>query len=310
MRSLNLDQLRSLETVVALGSFTGAAKRLNLSQSAVSTQIRELEERFGVQLVERLGKRAFATPAGREVIDHARRIAQESDSIVATMRRYRENWLGRVRIGASTTALIYHLPPVLQRLRARHPNVELVVTTGTTSGVAERIAGNEIDVGVVSLPVDERSLEVVPLREERLVAIFPAGASDIPAKATPQTLARHTLLLEYARANVRRLIMAWLSIDGTPPRPAMELDNLEAVKRMVAAGLGASVVPEAAVCGREARPDIAVRPLAPRLTRTLGYMQRRGKKAEPALKIVREAIIKELGTAQPGAGKRGTRDRG
>lgn len=66
MRSLNLDQLRALETVVELASFTAAARRLNLSQSAISVQIRELEQRLGVRLVERLGKKAYATAAGRE----------------------------------------------------------------------------------------------------------------------------------------------------------------------------------------------------------------------------------------------------
>src|SRR5829696_7155263 len=72
MRSLSLDQLRALQTVVEVASFTGAARQLNLSQSAVSVQIRELEERCGVRLIERLGKKAYATAAGREVIEHAR----------------------------------------------------------------------------------------------------------------------------------------------------------------------------------------------------------------------------------------------
>ena len=87
MRSLNLDQLRALEAVVALASFTGAARQLNLSQSAVSVQIRELEDRLGVRLVERLGKKAYATAAGRDVIEHARRISAETDAIATAMRR-------------------------------------------------------------------------------------------------------------------------------------------------------------------------------------------------------------------------------
>ena len=100
MRSLNLDQLRALEAVADTGGFTAAAKRLNLSQSAVSTQIKELEDRFGVRLIDRLGKKAFATAAGREVIEHARRIATEADAVTVAMRRHREGFLGRVRLGA------------------------------------------------------------------------------------------------------------------------------------------------------------------------------------------------------------------
>lgn len=291
MRSLNPDHLRALTEVVAQGSFTRAAKRLHLAQPTISLQIRELETRLGVRLVDRLGKRAYATAAGRELIEHAGRIAQETDRLLAAMRRHRDGGLGQVRIGSSTTALIYHLPPVLQDLRRRHPNIELVVTTGTTSGVVERILRNEIDLGVVSLPISERLLQVVPLRSEPLVAIFSASIRDVPARVTPQFLLQHPLLLEYARAHVRALIMDWLSAGGQEPRPAMELDNLEAVKRMVASGLGASIVPAAAILDAHEKSSLTVRSLKPALSRTLALVQRRDKPGDAALQHVREALL-------------------
>src|SRR5262245_24343788 len=188
MRSLNPDHLTALIEVVAQASFTRAARRLNLAQPTISLQIRELEGRLGVRLVDRLGKRAFATAAGRELIEHAQRIAQESDRALAAMRRYRDGSLGQVRIGASTTALIYHLPTVLAELRTEHPNIDLIVTTGTTGAISERIAKNELDLGVISLPVTDRRLDVVSLRDEPLVAIFSSSARDLPSKVTPQFL--------------------------------------------------------------------------------------------------------------------------
>lgn len=291
MRSLNPDYLRSLSEVVAQGSFTRAAKRLNLAQPTVSLQIRELETRLGVRLVERLGKRAFATVAGRELIEHAQRIAQETDRLLTAMRRHRDGFLGQVRIGSSTSALIYHLPPVLTRLCREHPNIELVVTTGTTTGVVERLLRNEIDVGIISLPVAERLLDIVPLKTEPMVAIFSERSKNIPAKITPQYLLQHTLILEYARAHVRALIMGWLAGDGDAVHPAMELDNLEAVRRMVAAGLGASIVPAAVVSERHPGADVIARPLQPALNRTLALAQRRDKQHDPALAYVREALL-------------------
>jgi DNA-binding transcriptional LysR family regulator len=291
MRSLNPDHLRALMEVVAQGSFTRAAKRLHLAQPTVSLQIRELETRLGVRLVDRLGKRALATAAGRELIDHAGRLAQETDRLMAAMRRHRDGWLGQVRIGSSTTALIYHLPPVLQELRRRHPKVELVVTTGTTTGVVERILLNEIDLGIVSLPINERLLEVTPLKDEPLVAIFAAGTRGLPERVTPEYLLRYPLLLEFARAQVRALIIGWLSAGSSDPRPAMELDNLEAIKRMVAAGLGASIVPEAAIADATDKSCLAQRPLKPSLTRTLALVQRRDKPADAAFDIVRQALL-------------------
>jgi DNA-binding transcriptional LysR family regulator len=291
MRGLNPDHLRALAEVVSQGSFTRAARRLNLAQPTVSLQIRELETRLGVRLVDRLGKRAFATAAGRELIEHAGRLAQETDRLLAAMRRHRDGWLGQVRIGSSTTALIYHLPPVLQDLRKRHPNIELVVTTGTTSGVVERVLRNEIDLGVVSLPVKERLLDITPLKHERLVAIFAAATPNLPARITPQFLLEYPLLLEFARAQVRALIMSWLAAGSGDPRPAMELDNLEAVKRMVASGLGASIVPEAAIADARDRSSLAARPLKPPLTRSLALVQRRDKTGDAACELVRQALL-------------------
>jgi DNA-binding transcriptional LysR family regulator len=290
MRGLNPDHLRALVEVVQQGSFTRAARRLHLAQPTISLQIRELEARLGVRLVDRLGKRAFATAAGRELIAHAGRIAQETDRLLAAMRRHRDGGLGQVRIGSSTTALIYHLPPVLQDLRLNFPNIELIVTTGTTSGVVERLLRNDIDIGVVSLPISERGLEVRPLRSEPLVAIFSGSAPKPPARVTPEFLLQHPLLLEYARAHVRAMIVDWLSVGGQEPRPAMELDNLEAVKRMVAAGLGASIVPAAAIEGAH-EAGLVARPLKPALERTLALVQRRDKPHDLALQHVRDALM-------------------
>ena len=117
------------------------------------------------------------------------------------------------------------------------------------------------------------------------------GTPPTPAKITPKFLLQQTLLLEYARAHVRALIMQWLSEDGVEPRPAMELDNLEAVKRMVAAGLGASIVPLAAVSAEGAAPGIVWRPLKPALSRQLALVQRRDKPTDTALQHVRSALL-------------------
>src|SRR5579872_6543482 len=114
MRSLNLDQLRTLIEVLELGNFSAAARRLNLSQPAVSLHIRELEQHFGVPLIERMGRQAQATAPGRELAQHADRIFRECDEANSTMRRFRDGWLGRVHIGTTLTALTYQLPPILR----------------------------------------------------------------------------------------------------------------------------------------------------------------------------------------------------
>jgi len=294
MRSLNLDQLRALETVAELASFTGAARRLNLSQSAVSVQIRELEDRCGVRLIERLGKKAYATAAGREVIERARRISRETDAITASMRRFREGWIGRVHMGAALTALMYLLPPVLKKLRADHPGIDLFISNAPTTAMVDSVLQNEMDIGLVTLPVAESRLIVTPLHLEEMVAILPASTPDIPAKVTPEYAAEQFLVLEFGA--VSTLIKDWLSVQTLAPQSAMIVSAIEAVKVVVSAGIGMSIVPAMSVVQRS--DDIVVRPLNPPLTRTLALIQHRNKPDDLALQIVRETLMELVNIPQ------------
>ena len=173
MRSLNLDQLRTLHEVVEQGSFSAAARRLNLTQPAVSLQIRELERRFGVKLIERMGKKAYVTAPGQELLEAAQRIFRECEHAEAQMRRFREGWVGRVRIGTTNTAMTYALPPILRKLRTDHPGIDLHVTNMATRDSVEHILQNKLDFALVTLPVDRTRLRITALRPEKLVAIFP-----------------------------------------------------------------------------------------------------------------------------------------
>jgi DNA-binding transcriptional LysR family regulator len=287
MRSLNLDQLRALETVVELASFTGAARRLNLSQSAVSVQIRELEDRLGVRLVERLGKKAYATAAGREVIEHARRISAETDAIAFAMRRIRDGWIGRVHVGSTLTALMYLLPPVLKKLHTAHPGIDLLVTNSPTIRMVEGVLRNEMDIGLVTLPVEDNRLAITPLRAEPMVAILPAPTRNVPKEITPDYVATQFLVLETGA--VSTLVQGWLSADRPRiPQASMRVSEIEAVKVVVGAGLGMAIVPAMSVT----RPsdDIIVRPLNPPLTRTLALIHHRNKPEDLAFRIVRSAL--------------------
>ena len=96
------------------------------------------------------------------------------------MRRHKDGWLGRVRIGTGDVMLSYFLPPVLQALRATHPNIDLVFFTGTTTDVAQRLSSNDIDLGLVTLPVNERMFQTITLRTETFVAILPPVEADAP----------------------------------------------------------------------------------------------------------------------------------
>ncbi len=298
MRSLNLDQLRTLTEVVAQGSFSAAARRLNLTQPAVSLQIRELESRWGVKLIERFGKQAHATAPGRDLIAQAEHIFRACDAAEQAMRRFHDGWLGRVHIATTLTALTYELPPILRELRLSHPGIDLVVTNMATRDTVERILQNTVDFGLVTLPVKQAELRITPLRAETLVAILPARSKNVPDVITPDYVARQPLVLEHERGAVHGLIMQWLGNHLPLTHAPMHIGIIEAAKQGVASGLGMSIVPDVSV--EEPSPDLIVRPLDPPVPCTLALVEHRNKPNEPALDIVRRAL---LGLSKPRAGR-------
>jgi DNA-binding transcriptional LysR family regulator len=291
MRSLNLDQLRALVEVVGLGSFSAAARRLNLTQPAISLQIRELENRMATQLVDRMGKRAYATSAGRELIEHAHDIFEAESRAVAALRRHKDGRLGRVHIGAGPAALAYLLLPILHRVRAEHPSLELAVTTGNTAEITERMARNALDLGFTGLPVDPAVFDATVIRDMRMVAIFPRGTTGLPDRVSPADVARFPLVATQPRSNHAQLARDWMGRAGIDFRPAMEIDNIGVIKRVVAVGFGTAIVPEEAMTLGTEVDGLVYRRLDPPLALTLALIRRHNRPDDAALKIVSEAIM-------------------
>jgi DNA-binding transcriptional LysR family regulator len=289
MRNLNLDQIEALREVVALGSFSAAAQRLNLTQPAISLQIKQLEARLGVRLVERVGKRAFATAAGSDLLVHGRRLFDEAAAALATARRHRGGIAGRVRIGAGATACIYILPAALRELTVNYPDLEIIVTTGNSDDIVHAVDDNALDLALVTLPVRGERIAVTALLDEPLVAVLPP-ASAAPARLGPADFAGLPLILYERGGTTGRIIEAWFARAGIAAKPVMELGSAEAIKRLVGVGLGRSILPEISVRAEAASGELGVRRLAPALIRTLGLVQRRDKPTEPYLDVTLAAI--------------------
>jgi DNA-binding transcriptional LysR family regulator len=177
---------------------------------------------------------------------------------------------------------------VLRRLKERYPEIEITVRTGNSAEILAALADNMLDAAVVTLPASGRSFAVTPLVTDEMVAIF--AAADAPSEnVTPPFFVRQKALLLYETAgNSRGLIDQWFRQGGEWAKPGMELGNIEAIKKMVGAGLGPSIVPAMAVA--EDHQGLAVRSLLPRLERQLGLVLRRDKVPDRALKAVIAAL--------------------
>ena len=290
---LNPTHLRTLEEIARRRSFSRAADALHLSQPAVSHQIRQLESQLGVSLLERVGKRAWPTRAGELLLERGGRALRELDEAARAVQQLAGIGGGRVRIGTGATASIYLLPPILRRLHSRHPAIELIVVTGNSGDIAQAVADNQLDVGLVTLPISRPQLVVVPFGIDRLVAIAPAEPSwRRRAPLRPAELALHPLILYERGGTIRRVIDDWFRRDRVAPRVAMEFGNSEAIKKLVEAGLGLSVTPAITVRAEVRAGSLIAIGLAPPLERRLGIVTRRDKPVAGALETVLSAFAR------------------
>ena len=287
MRGLNLDQLSTFVEVIERGSFSAAADRLDLTQPAVSLQVRQLEKRLGVRLIERVGRRARPTAAGTELLAHARLIAGAVTAAEESLAPYASGTLGRVRLGTGATACIHFLPSVLRDLRKRFPELEITISTGNATDILRQIEDNTLDLGLVTLPATGRMFDVTPLLEDEFVVLSSPEGPSLPRTVTAQHLMRLPIVLYEPGALTRRLVDEWFAAQGLAIRPTMELGSVEAMKELVRAGLGVGIIPRMAVDTPQRSPRLQIQSLTPRLTRGIGLVVRRDK---PLHRGLRETI--------------------
>jgi len=288
MRGLNLDHVHAFVEVARLGTFSAAAERLSLTQPAVSLQIGQLEKRLGVRLLERLGRRVTTTAAGQALLDHAGRIDGAIAAALEAVAPHARGEAGRLRLGTGGTASIYLLPPVLRALRQRFPRLEIVMTTGNTPEIVTDIEHNRLDLGFVTLPASGRLLQVTPVLDDELVAITSRDGVRLPAKLTAAALAELAVITSEVGSNSRLVTDQWFARAGVAFRPATSLANTQAIRELVAAGLGCAILPRLALRG--ATRGLIVHSLSPRLFRRLGIVVRRDKVLQRPLKEAIRAL--------------------
>jgi DNA-binding transcriptional LysR family regulator len=292
MRSLNLDQLRTFMTVTTVGSFSAAARRLNLTQPAVSQQIKELEARLGVRLLDRLGKKAFVTAAGEDLRGHARQLMEQADAAIDAMRRHRDGWLGRVRLGTDATLCAYLLPPLLLDVRRRYPTLDIRIEVGPSGRLAGRVSANEIDLGLVTAPIPgDLKLRVELAIEDTFVAFWPATLGPAPDVVTPQSLAGKPFI-SFTKGNVSYdLVQQWFETANVRPGATTELDIGTNMIALAGAGIGATILPPEVTIEALRFEAVSVRAIDPPIARQVMIVTRRDKPMDRALEIMREALL-------------------
>lgn len=273
MRELSLDHLRTLVAAADLGALSAAANALHLAPPTVTVHIAELEERLGGALLVRGRGPAVPTALGRVFIARARRLLADADEAEEEARRHAAGEQGTVRLGASTGAIAHLLPQALEGLARGRPGIEVQALILTSQESMARLAAGALDIAIVALPqASTPTVQVSAWRRDPVLAFLPAGWQ-APKRITPQWLAGRPLILNDASTRLSRMTGDWFAAAGQHAKPRMELNYNDAIKSLVAAGYGASLLPhEAQAPAPEQR--IATRPLQPPLWRELGIATR------------------------------------
>ncbi len=245
---MNLRDLRYLVALADLRHFGKAAEACHVSQPTLSTQIRKLEQELGVSLVERAPRHVMLTSAGQDIATRARRVLAEVEQMRDTARRTCDPEAGSVRLGMFPTLGPYLLPHVVPLLRERFPRLELLLVEEKTEALLGLLREGRLDAAVLALPLHEDWLEVEVLFDEPFLLAVPAGH---PLAAQTQLDIddlgdQHLLLLEEGHC-LRDQALAVCSLGGAGERDGFRATSLETLRQMVAAGVGATLLPLLAV---------------------------------------------------------------
>jgi DNA-binding transcriptional LysR family regulator len=290
-----LYHLRTFHLVASERSFTRAARRLHLSQPAVSGHIRALERRLGARLFQVRHRRVFLTDAGEALFAYTERVfhlLHEAERAVAATQGLRR---GRLHLGASTTIGHYLLPPVLARFAAEHPAVQVEVAIGTTAEIVARVRADELPCGLVEAAVGHADLVARPFATDDMVLIVPPDHPWAQRPALPLAALRDTAILRReAGSGTQAFVDQALARAGVLLATAMVLGSTEALKQAVLAGGGVAWVPRMTVW-RELRAGELVAVPVPELDlrRPLWALHPRG--AAPS--ALAEALLDRLGAA-------------
>jgi LysR family transcriptional regulator, low CO2-responsive transcriptional regulator len=240
---MEIKQLKAFLAIAEAKTFTAGARRVNVTQAAISMQIRQLEDEVGLPLFTRTPRRVILTEAGEYLLERARKILREHDTALAEIAELGGVEHGRLRIGsASAMFATQQLPVILQGLRAKFPNSELAVTAGTSQALVDTIMHGEIDIAFVSLPVENSSITTDLLFSDEIVAIaHPSHPLAGEKYISAATLAGENLILGERGGNTRRMIDDFFNAANVRPHVVMELSRQEAINQMVEANLGVGI---------------------------------------------------------------------
>ena len=246
---MELKQLESYVAVVVYKSFTEAAKQLYISQPTISTHIQALEKELGSKLIIRTTKSIELTKRGAELYDCAVKMLNLRDSLLEKWKSSDEKI---IRLGVSTIPSAYILPEFLPKFCKEHPEIFFHSTQSDSRGIIEGVMDERLDVGLIGMECEDERMACIPFYQDELVVITPVTEhfQELKKKKAPMTeLFKEPVLLREKGSGTKKAAELFLEKEGIPKenlQVAAYMNDTEAIKNLVAAGLGISIISEKA----------------------------------------------------------------
>jgi DNA-binding transcriptional LysR family regulator len=301
---MELRQLATFVMVVREGTLSAAARALTYSQAAVTLHIQQLERELGARLFDRVGKSVRITPAGRRAHARALQILEAAEEMRREAAAIDAGDAGQVALGCIEPTASVRLPRALARLWTAYPKIEVRVEVGGTTSTSERVAAGGLDLGIASRPPAGLPLTFEPLFQERLVVVVSAArARKLRAPLRARDLSDAGVVLTEHGCAYRRAVEEAFAARGAHLRISLEMGSTAALLGCVREGLGAAIVPAAAL--RHQGKGLAVREIADLpMSIAVGLVARAQiGDASGAVRIVREhlrARLREAGAKRQG----------
>jgi len=260
---LEVRHLKLLAAIAESGSVTEAGKRLHLTQSALSHQLRDAEEKLGAALFLRLGKKMVLTPAGETLRVSAQRVLEELRCVESKINGLNGDTRGVIRLSTECYTCYHWLPPVLKKFHSKFAKVEISIDANATHYPAEALLTGKLDVAIMNNPPRNKALRLTPMFEDELFLVMAPGhrlasLSHVP----PRELAGETALI-YPPREESSLLQALRSA-GVEPERVLEIPLTEAIVEMAAAGGGVGFMARWAVAPQVEAGRVVIRPLSSR----------------------------------------------
>ncbi|MFE5393456.1 LysR family transcriptional regulator [Streptomyces sp. NPDC056568] len=303
---MTLNQLRAFVEAERLGSFTAAAKAMDIAQASASELVRRLETELDTDLFLRGSRTLTLTAAGRELLPYAQEALEAADSGVRAVHSLGSLGGGTATFGVLRNADYYLLANLVQLFHARYPAVRVRLVGQNSAETAAAVAAGHIEAGLVILPIDDEGLAVTPLMRDEVLYV----SADPERTRTPvsiEAFSRAPLVLYDAhygwRDPTRRQIAERAQFAGVRVEPMIEIEHVEAALKLAAAGVGDTIASRAVISSPSFPSGLHTAPFEEPLHDTIALVRRRGhplSRATRELARLAEDTIRELGNGSSG----------